>query len=366
MNRLLLFLSVAFSMCIISFLHSCKKDKVTIDEDPVAPSTAVSVNLASVPYEKLSQYRFFTGTMKDQTPNSGVIPYAPASSLFTDYAKKKRFIWMPNGTISTYVSDDQILDLPVGAALIKTFYYDNVQPGNTTRIIETRVMIRKASGWIFAEYVWNDQQTEAFLDMDGSYTSITWDEGGATKTASGYRIPSSTECLVCHKKNAQPIPIGIKPQNLNVPYTYVDGTMNQLQKMINVGYLQNNLPSSIVSTVNYMDASQSVDVRLRSYLDANCAHCHAEGSHCDYRPMKLAFKETVDPLNMGLCVVPEEFINASLVNIITPTNINKSMMYFRLNATEPSVRMPLLGRTLIHEEGVQLLGEWITAKQDCN
>ena len=366
MNRLLLFLSIGFLVYLMSFLHSCKKDTVVIDEDPPIPSTGVSVDLTTVPYAKLSQYRFFEGAMKDQLPADGVIPYAPASSLFTDYAKKKRFIWLPTGTVSSYSADDEILDLPVGAALIKTFYYENVQPGNTTRIMETRVMIRKATGWIFAEYVWNDAQTEAFLDMNGSYTSVTWDQGGEIKSVPSYRFPSATECLICHKKNDQPIPIGIKAQNLNIPYTYEDGTQNQLQKLISVGYLQDNLPPTIVSTVNYLDAGESLDLRLRSYLDANCAHCHAEGSHCDYRPMKLAFSETSDPINLGLCVEPDEFINASLINIITPTNINKSMMYFRLNSTEPGVRMPLLGRSIIHEEGVQLLEDWITAKQDCN
>ena len=30
-------------------------------------------------------------------------------------------------------------------------------------------------------------------------------------------------------------------------------------------------------------------------------------------------------------------------------------------ASEESVRMPLLGRTLVHEEGVQLFEEWINS-----
>ena len=30
-------------------------------------------------------------------------------------------------------------------------------------LIETRLMIRKEEGWTFAEYFWNEEQTEAFL-----------------------------------------------------------------------------------------------------------------------------------------------------------------------------------------------------------
>ena len=76
--------------------------------------------------------------------------------------------------------------------------------------------------------------------------------------------------------------------------------------------------------------SKSVDLRLRSYLDINCAHCHQENRHCDYRPLRLAFSETSDPVNMGLCVEPDEIINTTLINIITPANKDRSMMHFRM------------------------------------
>ena len=31
------------------------------------------------------------------------------------------------------------------------------------RILDTRLMIRKGGTWVFAEYVWNEEQTEAIL-----------------------------------------------------------------------------------------------------------------------------------------------------------------------------------------------------------
>ena len=91
--------------------------------------------------------------------------------LFTDYAIKKRFIWMPKGVKGTFNGVNNVIELPIGAALIKSFYYDKVQPNNTTRIIETRIMIRKASGWIFAEYVWNEEQTDANLVAGEDFTN---------------------------------------------------------------------------------------------------------------------------------------------------------------------------------------------------
>ena len=162
----------------LSFYTSCTKEEYTrVEESPVV------VDLTQVPYPKLSDYKFFEGDLKNQKPSFGVLPYQPISELFTDYAQKKRFVWLPNGTKAIYNGDGNVLNLPVGSALIKNFFYTNVQPNNSTRIIETRIMIRKNNEWIFAEYVWNTEQTEAFLDMNGSNTSITWiDENNVEKS----------------------------------------------------------------------------------------------------------------------------------------------------------------------------------------
>lgn len=347
---------------------SCKKDKTPFPLDPtepIIPDTTVSVDLSKVPYPKLSDYRFFTGNMVDHEPNAGVLIYEPITPLFTDYALKKRYVWMPEGSKANYIADNKNLDLPVGSVIVKTFYYDNVLPAGNTFIIETRLMIRKDSGWIFAEYVWNEEQTEAYLEMDGSYKNMSWTQNGTAMSAN-YRIPSDTECLICHKFQTNPIPIGIKPQHLNKNMAYPDGTMNQLEKWIAVGYLNGPLPTNILTVVDYKDESQPLADRLRSYLDMNCAHCHQENSHCDYRPIRLAFSETTSKENLGVCVEPDEFIEPSLTNIITPGNTFKSMMHFRLASTEESSRMPLLGRSLVHQEGLDLLTQYINSITTCD
>jgi uncharacterized repeat protein (TIGR03806 family) len=341
------------------------------DEDyiPIIPEeqSPVVLDLTKVPYDKLSDYKFFKGAMKDQTGALGVLPYEPASSLFTDYALKKRFVWMPKGTKAVYDGDGKVLELPVGSVIIKSFYYNNVQPANGTRIIETRLMIRKASGWIFAEYVWNSEQTEAVLDMNGSTTSVSWMDENDILQSANYRIPSQGECLVCHKSNEVPIPIGIKPQNLNVSYAYSSGAKNQLAKWIEVGYLEDDIPANIQTTVNYKDTSKPLDLRARSYVDINCAHCHQTNSHCDYRPMRFAFSESAILTNMGVCVNTQDMSGfpSALGRIVTPNNINRSMLHHRINSTNPNVMMPLVGRTLVHREGVDLIEAWINSLEPC-
>lgn len=324
-----------------------------------------AVDLTQVPYPKLSDYNFFAGEMKNQIPSLGVLPYKPISALFTDYAQKKRFVWMPNGTTATFEGDEQNLELPVGAVLIKNFYYENTLPSNSTRIIETRLMIRKSDGWIFAEYIWNDDQSEAFLNMEGAYTSVSWLENGVTKSVPQYRIPSEVECLTCHKKGTTPIPIGIKPQSLNSIYEYQTGIQNQLSKWVAMGYLENNIPNSITSVVDYNDTSKSLDQRVRSYLDINCAHCHSDEGQCSYRDLRLRFVDTTVAANLGICLTPVQPLDG-VTGIVVPGNHERSAMYYMLNNNEGNTMMPLIGRTIIHQEGVALIQQWINSLNGCN
>jgi len=348
-------------------LSSCKSDDDSIyiptpEPEPEQVSPVV-FNIATVPYDTLSEYNFFDGDLKNQTPVYGVLPYEPINTLFTDYAHKKRFVWMPNDVKATYVEDFKTLDFPTGTMLIKTFYYDNVLPDNTTKIIETRLMIRKESEWIFANYIWNDEQGEAVLDMTGATVDIEWVEGTTTKSTS-YRIPSEAECLVCHKASNIPTPIGVKPQNINSIFSFDDGTENQLEKWNSFGYLDStNLPNSsqIETVINWQDTSESLDLRARSYMDINCAHCHVDNAHCSYRPIRLSFNETSDPEKYGECVVPDENIDNSLTHVVSPTRPDRSVLYYRMNTTNEAQRMPLIGRTIIHDEAIVLIEEWINS-----
>ncbi|ANF50986.1 hypothetical protein A0O34_10860 [Chryseobacterium glaciei] len=355
------------SLIFLLMLFSCKDEKM---EGVEVESSFVNFEINAVPYAKLSTYAFFTGELKNLTPSSKVIPYEPASSLFTDYALKKRFIWMPQGVKATFDADDKTLNFPVGTVLIKSFYYNTVQPNNTTKILETRLMIRKSTGWIFAEYMWNDEQTEANLVTGTDFTSgssknLTFKKENNEVMNIDYRIPSESECYACHKLDNKPVPIGVKPQNINTTYSYEGGVKNQLQKLVDEGYLL-SYPSNIVSTVNYKDTSKPVDIRLRSYLDINCAHCHQQNARCDYRAIRLSFSQTTNLTNMGVCVMADEPQGPSLEKIITPGNHNKSVMSFRLNSVDESNRMPLLGRTIVHDEGVELLKQWINSlNQNC-
>ena len=86
--------------------------------------------------------------------------------------------------------------------------------------------------------------------------------------------------------------------------------------------------------------------------------------------MRFAFNETgaVNGLtNLGVCVDTQDMQNfaPALGKIITPGNVNRSMLYYRLNTTNEAYRMPLHGRTVVHEEAISLIGQWINSLQPC-
>ena len=110
---------------------------VTITVTPVSP---VNFNLDEIPYATLSEYNFFEGEIKDLDPVFGVLPYDLNSPLFSDYAHKKRFVWMPDGAKANYENDYSALNFPTGTVLIKSFYYDNVHPASKPKLYETRLM----------------------------------------------------------------------------------------------------------------------------------------------------------------------------------------------------------------------------------
>ena len=352
-----------FEYTICSVSGDCKTEAVTVT---ITSGTSVLYDLDNMPFSTLSDYQFFEGNLKDLEPVSGVVPYTLNSTLFSDYAQKKRFIWIPNNSKASFVNENELLDFPVGTILIKSFYYDNVLPDDRTQILETRLIIRKQEGWVFANYAWNDEQSEAVLDMNGSYVDLQWQQAEEIKSVQ-YRIPSGAECHTCHKVMEIAQPIGPKPRNLNLTYDYEEGSYNQLEKLVSLGYLENTLPDEIAKMPNYNDTSVVLEERVRAYLDINCAHCHSEETHCAYRPMRFDFLLTEDLTNIGVCVDAETDLGFDLGHIVEPGDDRNSVLYYRINSTEPSNRMPLLSRTIVHTEGVELIEAWINSLEiNCN
>ncbi len=320
----------------------------------------VSMDLDSMPYSLLSEYNLFTGPISAMTGNSGVLPYDLITPLFTDYAIKKRFVFMPPGSTGIYVSNGDVVDFPVGTILVKNFLYENMLPAMETRILETRLLVRKPSAWEAYVYKWNDAQTDAEFLQIGRKIPISWMEDGV-ELSTDYLIPTQEECKTCHRYDGDVAPIGPKPQNLNHTYDYGSGeVINQLSKWQNVSYL-NQLSNQIMALADWEDPSFNLEARARAYLDVNCAHCHNEKGSASNTSLYYNI-EIQDEDLLGFCKTPiSSGGNATGGHHydIVPGHADESILVYRLSSTEAEVAMPELGRTLNHTEGIQLVSEWI-------
>lgn len=320
-------------------------------------------HLPETNYEQLSDYHFFTGALADLQPNDRVIPYDLNTPLFSDYAHKARFVWMPEGSSANYTAEG-VLAFPEGTVLIKNFYYerDEREPEQGRRVLETRLLIHRSTGWEAVGYIWDDAQTEAYLEVIGDIKTVNWTDKTGLSQDVDYIIPNKNQCKSCHAREDEIIPIGPKVQNLNKSYPYATGTMNQLEKWSALGYLSGYRPEDEhpqLATWNQPE-SGSLHDRALAYLDVNCGHCHYPQGAANTSGLSLtAHSPTNKSLGIYKPTVSAGAGTGGHTYSIVPGQPENSIMVYRMNATDPGAMMPELGRRLVHREGVALISEWI-------
>lgn len=334
------------------------------------PSLAVNdaALMAAKPAPYLSTYDLFSDLPR-LTPAAGVTPYDLTNPLFTDYAAKYRFVYVPEGQTAQY-QQDEAFDFPVGSVLIKNFAYpaDFRQPDENVRLIETRLLIHQQDGWVALPYVWNAEQTDAKLKRAGARMDLSWIDEAGNQQGTRYVVPNMNQCKGCHIYNKEMTPIGPKARNLNRDYSYADGsTKNQLAHWVAIGLLPEDTDLSKASWLPRVDDPRSGTVaeRARAYLDINCAHCHREGGPGDTSGLFLLYDEN-RPAHWGYKKRPVAAGRGSggLEFDIAPGKPDESIIVYRMNSVDPGIAMPELGRTMIHEEGLALIREWIGSMDD--
>jgi len=331
----------------------------------------VQLDAAHDPYEKLSDYQFFSGELHKLNPSEGVLPYEVITPLFSDYAEKARFVWIPQGTSAKVADLDESFEFPIGAVLIKNFYYynDARSPELGKQLIETRLLINRESGWDALTYVWDELQTEAYLEIAGEVRKVNWiDHRGEPKNTT-FIIPNKNQCKGCHEYKKELQPIGPKVRNLNKPYGYNDGQMNQLEKWQQLGYLEKIKETSdeLPRVANWKDQDALLDYRALAYLEINCGICHGEHGPAYISGLYLTTL-TKDLNHLGICKSPVSAGSGSGGHKydIVPGKPEKSILVYRMGSLNPGEMMPELGRTMVHTEGVELIKEWIASMEgDC-
>jgi uncharacterized repeat protein (TIGR03806 family) len=299
-----------------------------------------------------------------RTPNAGLTPYTLSAPLFSDYAQKQRFVFLPKGATAHYRSEG-VFELPVGTVLVKTFAYpaDLRRPQERLRFIETRLLIHKTSGWVPATYVWNDSQTQAVLKRAGTRTDVAFTAADGSAVTFSYPVPNVNQCKECHARDDVLTPIGPKARTLNIDYDYPGGTENQLAHWTRAGRLDGApAPEAAPVSPRWDDPAAPVAARALAYLDGNCAHCHNPHGAASNSGLYLEYERAASVARgLGKRPVAAGKASADLDFDIAPGDPDHSILLHRMQSREPGVMMPELGRALPHAEGIALVRAYIAA-----
>ncbi|SHI21584.1 SO2930 family diheme c-type cytochrome [Ferrimonas marina] len=343
----------------------------TEPEQPLSAcaSTTSEVNweaLMNEDCERLSQYGLFIDpTNPTQDPRTPGQHYLLTTELFSDYASKYRFLYLPEGEQMSY-QPESVLTMPVGTVLVKSFAlpFDTAQrgAGNET-LIETRLLIHREAGWVALPYVWQSEG-EAELSLPGALVAHQLTHQDQTLTFT-YSVPSQAECKTCHQitqgDTVRFQPIGIKARLLNRPGPNSD---NQLEDWLAKGWLDQAPPREQIPTAPALeDSSASLTDRAKGYLDINCAHCHRADGFASISGLRLGYFVNHTTMEYGICKQPPGYDGgaAGLDYDIVPGNGEASILPYRMAQLDAKDRMPPIGRALIHDRAVELVMEWIDA-----
>ncbi len=351
----------------------------------LVPSPPLTKSTPAFP-RKLSETGLFRSTEK-LVPAQGLIPYSVNAALWSDGAAKERFIAIPH---DSQIEMDAIFyphrpdypdrgwRFPDGTVLVKTFSIamDTSRPDELRRL-ETRIMhFRQMPGnddeygaqvWNGYTYVWNAEQTDAeLLDASGKDIELSIADarvaGGVRKQT--WHFPSRAECAICHTMGAK-YALGVTTLQMNKVHDYGGHRENQLSLLERLGVFTERLPAppdQLPALVDYRDAHQPLNLRARAYLHANCAHCHRKwgGGNAEFElqaSIPISQTATLDTLpGQGTFGLNDP-------RILVPGQPQRSLIFTRM--TLPGLgRMPHIGVSVVDEQAVGMLHEWISSLQD--
>ena len=333
----------------------------TVPEDTFSPIASLSL----------------TGCMDPTDPTKFVaraIPYEVNSPLWSDGADKSRAFVLPQGQKIHIDATTGRWIFPVGTVMIKNFLFDQ-------KLVETRLFMSiDSSTWIGYGYAWNGQgagtkQTDATVVAIGG-SDVMFDTG--QRTVHWY-YPTRQNCMDCHNAVAGDT---LGPSNAQMYRVATGDTMNQFDKFQALGLFDAApvapTPSQVLVTpypgqLGSPPTSATLDQKARSYLQANCAHCHQPNDGNIMSPFPnfdLRYATSLHDANICNVMTDKGLVPGSAATkILVPGQPMSSVMWVRMNEPpsddDTSGRMPQIGTHVVDAMGLQLIGDWITALTAC-
>mgnify|MGYP003343859535 CR=1 FL=1 len=290
---------------IVDFAESADGELYLLDHDDGSIFT-LAVN--DIPTEdrkfpqRLSESGLFTSVAGHQIA-PGVLPFSVNAEQWSDGAFAERFVAIPgNEPIRVAPRPRSIpgsmfsrsTDFPLNSVLMKTLSFDLVRGDpNSRRRIETQILHFDGREWHAYTYEWNQEQTDAVLvDRRGKERSITVKDPDAPngKRTHTWRFAARNECIRCHNPWSEHT-LAFNIAQINRTHSYGEREDNQIRTLRHINVLVDipddpdpdhpsaappppRSPEQLPRLAPPFDDRYGLNDRARSYLHANCAHCH--------------------------------------------------------------------------------------------
>lgn len=305
-----------------------------------------------------------TGIFSDRnlTPKPGVLPYSLNSPAWADGALTQRWVLMPEGGKIGF-SPNSEYTWPGGTVFVQHFEIVTNQATAARRRLETRLLVLDATGRFGygATYRWRADQNDADLvEAAGAEETLKITDASGKTREQTWTYPASGLCFMCHTPAAGFV-LGPKTRQLNKTQTYPGGRSdNQLRTWNYLGMFSSPLDENAIKgfahTCAIDDASATLETRVRSYLDANCAQCHrpgGSGALWDARFETPAAQQGI--LNGEV----RSTFGVDGARIVTPGDPAKSILHLRVAADTLPQKMPPLTRNVVDATAVGVIEQWI-------
>src|SRR5262249_33613717 len=131
-----------------------------------------------------------------------------------------------------------------------------------------------------ATYRWNPEQTEAYRIDSAVTETIEYKDASGKRQTQEWFYPGRIECAACHNRVAGYV-LGFNARQLNRVVCLEGKAENQIQRFYQAGMFafdcRSDLLANAKTLVSVNDPHATIENRARSYLDANCSHCHQPG-----------------------------------------------------------------------------------------
>jgi uncharacterized repeat protein (TIGR03806 family) len=307
---------------------------------------------------RLSQTGLFTD-MQALTPHRSLVPYSVNAPLWSDGAKKQRYVMLPD-LEKIKVAKDGSYEFPVGTIFVKTFYVGDEArgplPGSR---LETRLFLRNEREWVGYTYVWDKEQQDAHL-LDGRLERprLVAPEPGQSAV---WTFPSRSDCMSCHTEVGGRV-LGFTAAQLDRKQDYGGETANQLDVFERLGLFEGKAAQKVKAWPDLATAPVDDVTAARAYLHSNCAMCHQPQGPGN-ASIDLRFGTNVEDMGLVDQVPGQWNLGVYKGKLVVPGEPERSLLYVRMQMTDAK-GMPPLAHNVQDAKGLERIAAWIRKLKD--